>query len=177
MQKLPKTAHLDNETTGAHIRIYTGPKGTPKEISRASLNSTQFGILWAADYRSKAFVDQEGYLRKPVLRVTWPSVGNTTVYVLTICELHLRTVLAQVCRVFAHACIVMLIETTGSRRSHRFAKTDHNHDRQLNPWSTIQLEEASCPSIHCYWKRLLFYVQPHIALEIRHELEALHELS
>jgi hypothetical protein len=42
--------------------------------------STTFAIYWAAAYRNKAILDQEGYLRKLALHVTWPSLGNTTVY-------------------------------------------------------------------------------------------------
>jgi hypothetical protein len=45
--------------------------------------SIEFAILWAADYRNKLFLDQEGYLRMFALRVAWPSFGNTTVVKMT----------------------------------------------------------------------------------------------
>jgi hypothetical protein len=56
------------------------PKGRLNAISRARLDVTYtLVVFWAAEYRFHLLLDQEGYLRKGALRVTWPSFGNTTV--------------------------------------------------------------------------------------------------
>jgi hypothetical protein len=36
-------------------------------------------IIWRAELRNEVFLNQEGYLKKLVLHVTWPSFGNATV--------------------------------------------------------------------------------------------------
>jgi hypothetical protein len=43
--------------------------------------SNMFPIFWATDHIFRLFPDLEGYLRKVALRITWPSFGNTSVYV------------------------------------------------------------------------------------------------
>jgi hypothetical protein len=57
-------------------------------IARQASRSNKFAIFWAADNRNTLFFDLEGYLRKLAIRVTWPSVGNTTVMRLSRSNLH-----------------------------------------------------------------------------------------
>jgi hypothetical protein len=55
------------------------PKEGQMRFAGQASRSNKLAIYWAADYRNKAILDLEGYLRKLALRVTWPSFGNIKV--------------------------------------------------------------------------------------------------